>query len=125
MLNDLLKLRNSKQPKSLSNTDTLQYDYKFWSEIDSLTTKHRKAALEILKSASEKPDVPGIILASQKFKTTLKQSEPIKSFDKEVFIDLLLKKYPEISRATLRELATEAVVAGNRRNSYTVEETNV
>lgn len=122
MLNDLIKLRNSKQPTASGNTDVIQFDYLFWTELEKIGKKNRAKALDAVRDASEKPDKPGTILASQRYKTVLKVGSPPQVFDKEVFIDEILKRCPEVSRVVLRECATAAVVDGTPRRTYTVED---
>jgi len=122
MLNDLIALRNKKTPKNISNTDALMFDYKFWTEAESVIKKTREASKSTMLSASDKPDKPGIVLASQKYKCVLEQSSPIRAFDLEVFIMSVLDYYPLCSKPKLRELATAAVVPTKPRNTYKVME---
>jgi hypothetical protein len=122
MLNELIKLRNSKQPPSLNNVDAILFDYKFWTELESLTKKHRSLALDTLKSACVDAEQPGIILTGKRFFAFLKLSKPIRAFDKEVFIEKLLEKLPNIPKHVIRECATEAVVETTPRKTYSVED---
>lgn len=125
MLNDLIALRNKLQPKGFGNTDVLQHDYKFWTEMEKLSKKQREKSLEVLKDAAGFKDgetKPGIIMKSVKYSTEFKQTNPVKTFDKEIFMDSIIAKYPEIPRHVLRELATGAVVDGVVRKSFIVEE---
>lgn len=122
MLTKLIHLRNELQPKSMSNTDALQFDYKFWTELEKTAKKSRDNALSVLKSACDDPNSPGIILKSARFITILKKSSPIKAFDKEVFIEEIIKRCPSIPRHVLREAATAAVVETAPRSTYSVED---
>lgn len=122
MLNEIISIRNKKQPTGGSNTDVVQFDYKFWTELEKIAKKEREKALQAVKNLSDKPDTAGVILASQVFRTVLRVSEPFKTFDKEVFIDEIIKRHPEVPKHSLREAATAAVVDGIRRKTYTVED---
>lgn len=122
MLNKLLRIRNELQPKSMSNVDALQFDYKFWTELERTAKKSRDASLSVLKSACENPNEPGIILKSDRFITILKRTAPVKQFDKEVFIEEIIKRCPEIPRHVLRECATASVVETTPRSTYSVED---
>lgn len=124
MLNDLINLRNRKQPKGMSNTDNLMYDYKFWTEVERDTKKAREQSKQTMLSASEKPTTAGIVLASQKYKCVLEVSEPVRQFNLEVFINSIMTTYPKLSKPKLRELATAAVVPTKPRMTYKVEEAN-
>lgn len=115
---ELITLRNKKQPKSTSNLDTVQYDYKYWSEIESIAKKERTASLKRLKETAKNPETPGIIMQGQLFETTLSVSEPVRSFDLELFIENILKEFPNLPKHKLRELAASSVVAGARRMTY-------
>jgi hypothetical protein len=118
---ELIALRNKKQPKSPNNLDTVQYDYKYWSEIESIAKKERTASLKRLKETAKNPETPGIVMQGVLFETTLSVSEPVRSFDLELFIENILKEFPKISKPKLRELATSSVVAGSRRMTYRTE----
>lgn len=120
MLSQLISLRNSLQPHSTSNNDAVQFNYLFWTDLEKTAKKERAKALTTVQKASKHPEKAGIILRGAMFETELTQSEPRRTFDKEVFIDLIVEKYGEtIPKHELRELATKAVVEGNRSNTFT------
>lgn len=125
MLNDLIALRNKLQPKGFGNTDVVQFDYKYWTDVEKIAKKNRDAALATLKNVADFLDGetrPGVIISSVKYKTEFKETAPVKGFDKEVFMDKIIQKFPEIQRHVLRELATASVVDGSTRKSFIVEE---
>lgn len=121
MIGDILQLRNKLQPKSDSNSDNLQFDYKFWTELESLAKKNRDTSLDAVKGLSDKPDKPGVIVMGKLFHTTLTESKPVLAFDKEEFVKLLNEKYPEIEKHKIRELILMATIPGNTRKSYRTE----
>lgn len=121
MLHDLIQIRNKLQPHSSSNSDSLQFDYNFWSDLEKIAKKHREAAkANLLILAGAKATKPGIIVRGVMFETTLKQTAPIRTFDKEVFIDHIVTNFPDVPRHSLRELATKSLVDGEPRRTYTV-----
>ena len=120
MLHELRQIRDRLQPKSTNNLDALQFNYLFWSDVEKIAKKERGLALDNIKIASKTPTSPGVVLRGLLYKTTLKQTNPRRTFDKDLFIDLLCDAYPEIPRHTLREIATKAVEDGSVSNTYTV-----
>lgn len=125
MISNIIAVRNQLQPKLEANSDILQFDYKFWTELESIAKKQRAAALKQVIAAGEDITTSGTVVRGKAFVTTLDVSKPVQTFDKDVFIDLIAAKHPEVPRHSLRELATAAVVNGSPRKTYRTEEIDV
>lgn len=122
MLPEIIKVRDRLAPKSSSNIDPTLFNYKFWTDLEKLSKKHRTLALDAAQKLSDDASKVGTIVSGGRFILTHSVSNPISAFDKEVFIEKILEKYPSVSRHELRELATASVVEGSRRHTYSVEE---
>lgn len=121
ILQSLLSLRNDVQPKSSNNLDSVQFDYHFWTDLEKVVKKQREKAKDALLKIAKKPEKIGIIINGGLYNTWHKASNPRRTFDKDVFIELVVKEFPEIPRWQLVELATRAVVDGAVSHTYTVE----
>lgn len=121
MLSNILAVRNELQPKSSNNVDSVQFDYHFWTDLEKLAKKQRDKAKDALLKVAKNPDKVGVIIRGGLYDTEHKASNPRRVFDKDVFIDLIMKEFPDIiSRWQLVELATRSVVDGAVSHSYTV-----
>jgi hypothetical protein len=119
MLDRLTKLKNELSPTGGGNSDPIMFDYKFWSEALTIVTKQREnAKADMLKLAIS--DKPGVILKSKLFRLVFSESKPIKVFDLEKMIDILVKKFPK-DRLFIREAALKAEVEGSTKKTYKVE----
>ena len=124
MLSEIVALRNKRQPTGGTNTDVIQYDYKFWTELEKLAKTNRDTSKEKLKSVCEDPEKPGVILRGNIYVTELKATKPVMGFNFEEFLNLLYTEFPDLkgSRAIIRELSVKAVIPGNPRLTYTTKE---
>ena len=120
ILQALLTVRNDVQPKSSNNLDSVQFDYHFWTDLEKVVKRQREQAKAALLKCAKNPDKIGVIIRGGLYNTEHKATNPRRTFDKDVYIDLLAKKFPEISRWELVALATEAVVDGTVSHTYTV-----
>lgn len=120
ILQALLAVRNDVQPKSSNNVDSVQFDYHFWTDIEKVAKKQREISRAALLKVAKNPDKVGVIIRGGLFNTEHKASNPRRVFDKDVFIELVVKEFPEIARWQLVELATRAVVDGSVSHSYVV-----
>lgn len=116
---DLIKMRDSIRPKGAGNTDPLMSDYWFWSEVEKITKKERETARKLCLDASTDPLKPGVVLRSKTYMLVMKATNPIKRFDLEIMIELLLRKFKD--RVYIRECAVKAELDGDPRRTYTVE----
>jgi|SRR5882672_3143886 len=120
MLEKLIQLKNSLSPTGGGNTDPVMFDYRFWSEALTIVTKQREnAKIDMLKLSTD-PTKPGVILKSKLYRLVFSESKPIRTFDLERMIDILVKKYPK-DRLFIREAALKAEVDGSTKKTYKVE----
>lgn len=109
------------RPHSPSNKDAALFDYKFWTELESHAKKMRASALEkALEHKNERDE--GILVAGSMFRLNLVVSAAPETFSKELFMDNIREKFPQVPAHALRELATASVAKGTPRKSYKIEE---
>lgn len=118
----IVALRNKLQPHYEGNTDPLIFDYAFFTALESFTKKERERAKEKMLALSTSPEKEGIVLQTSMQTVELKKSKASPVFDLSTFIEAICKQYPEIMKHKLKELATESVVDGTPRKTYTVTE---
>lgn len=116
------KVRSELQPHFKDNVDVLIYDYDFFTKLESIAKKEREKSKEKLLATCDDPKKEGVIIRTAVQQVEHKATAPVKGFNVEVFIELLLKQFPDIPKHKLRQCATEAVVPGEPRRSYVVEQ---
>lgn len=121
----LVGIRNELQPHLQKNSDLLMYDYKFFTELESVAKKEReRAKKEMLTLVPEdKRDATGVLVRGGVYNIQQKFSAAPRSFDLETFINLICEKYSDVQKHDLRRWATtDAVVEGTQRRYLTVED---
>lgn len=109
------------RPKSSVNTDSIQFDYKFWTELESLAKKEREKSLDVLKEASKNPNTPGVVMQGQLFTTELVVGK-MSLFDPELFMDNIIDYYKDsVQKWKLRELAGVSKKEAERKSYKTKE----
>ncbi len=121
----LIGVRNDLQPKLQQTSDLLLFDYKFWSELESLAKKERESAKKNVLALvdADKKDKPGILLRGGVYHLFQKFSAAPRSFDLQAFINLIIEKYPDVQKHDLvRWSTTDAVTEGTQRRYITTED---
>lgn len=124
-LDKLVEIKNSVNLAGGSNTDPVLWDYKFWSDIESLAKKEREkakqAALSLVKPGTNMTSGNAIVKGTL-FRLMFEESKPIMSFDLEKMIETLLRRPAfKKERAFIRQAALDAKVPGDTRKVYRVE----
>ncbi len=118
----IIKLRNNLQPPFKDNVSPMLFDYDFFSRLESFVKKEReKAKLKCIDYADKPSTQDGILIetATQTFELAVSKASPV--FNPDKFVELISEKF-DIPKHKLRELSTEAVVAGTPRKTYTVKQ---
>lgn len=115
----IINLRNSLQPSYKDNISPALFDYDYFTRLESFVKKEReKCKKKLLDLAGEDKD--GVLISTPTMNFERKTSAPSQVFSLDLFIDAVLKHYPDVQKHKLRELATTSVVDGSTRKTYTV-----
>lgn len=117
----VVAMRNKLQPHFKDNSDTLLFDYDFYTRLESLAKKEREKSKEIVLSLSSTPDAEGTLVRTKQQLLVCKKSAPTKVFDLDTFIELAVKEL-KIDKHKLRELVPKAKIDGSVRKTYSVEQ---
>ncbi len=127
MLDKLVAIKDSHNLSGGSNTDPVLWDYKFWSDLESIVKREREKA-KLAALALVKDDIMmksgNAIVKGTLYRLMFEESKPIEKFELEIMVDRLIKKFPR-ERAFIREAALKAKVAGDTRKTYRVERREV
>lgn len=119
---EIAVMRDRLQPFYTGNVDPMIFDYAFFTELESFVKKQREVAKQKLIDYSEKPsDFEGVLIKTSAQMVIVKKSAPVKSFNKDLFMELVGSKY-NIDKHALKELAQSAMSEGNCRTTYSVED---
>lgn len=112
-------LVNETRQASASNIDQTLHDYQALTDIESLSKKFRKKALEECLKLTDKEEA-GILVRGGRLSLELRVVEAT-SFDLDVFFDkLTAEESCTTPRWRLRELAEASKIAVNPRKHYKV-----
>lgn len=118
----VVKLRNSLQPKYTDNVSPMLYDYDFFTKLESFVKKEREKAKQKCIEYADKPDTAsGVLIETPTQQFVLKVSNASPAFSIDKFMEAVSREF-DIPKHKLKELATDAVMPGTPRKTYSVEQ---